>query len=238
MPRVQTDLGARPPQIGAFRFAEPVAVGGRVVAIRVEDFFAPDLAQALADYLDHLVYERDDIADQKHASRAVRQGELPDDPLLEAAGAPAGQLAHDALAVFEHPWLIGQFEQHLGTPLRVLRPPTPYRLDVADFIEPHDDHPAPEYRLSVACNLTTGWRPDDGGETVVGLVDAVTEFDDPYFPFPLKNWAFGTDTRTLAPRFNSALLLPLSDRHAHAVRPVRRGIRYSITTLYGDKVPI
>ncbi|WP_280369738.1 2OG-Fe(II) oxygenase [Nocardia wallacei] len=230
-----TDTPTKPPELGPCTLGDTVALAGKLVALRIDHFFSDRTAYLLAETLDHLRYERDEIADQKRVNRAVRRGDLPDDPLVYADDAPESDCLLDALSVFESPWLISRFAQILEVPLQVLRPPTPYRMDTADYIGPHDDHPAPEYRLSVACNLTRDWRPGDGGETVVGLVDTVTEFEDPAFPFPLKRWTFQAEQRFLAPVFNTALLLPLSPDHAHAVRPVLRRKRFSITTLYGDR---
>ncbi|WP_067682389.1 2OG-Fe(II) oxygenase [Nocardia miyunensis] len=210
-------------------------IDGHVVAIRIEDFFSPDAARTLTRCLHRLSYERDEIADQKRVSRAARDGDLPDAALIASAETPEMTRAVEILNVFENPWLIARFDELIGARLRVLRPPTPYRMECGDFIQPHDDHPSPEYRLSVACNLTEQWRPPDGGETVVGLVDTVAEFEHPEFFFPLKRLTLRRETRTLTPIFNSALLLPLTPAHAHAVQSVHTGPRFSITTLYGDR---
>lgn len=230
-----TDTAAKPHQFGMFRPTETVRIDNQVAAIRIEDFFSEQTAHTLTTGLSHLVYERDDIADTKRVSRAARAGDLPDAPLIRPSDAPDMPQLLDTLSLFESPWLISELEEFTGRPLRVLRPPAPYRMDPDDRIAPHDDHAAPEYRLSLACNLTRGWQPHDGGETVIGLVDTVVEFDDPDFFFPLKKWTLEPGARTLMPIFNSALLLFLSPLHAHAVRPVRRGPRFSITTLYGDR---
>lgn len=106
-------------------------------------------------------------------------------------------------------------------------------MSAGDFVDPHDDCPAPEYRISASLNLTADWRDSDGGTTVIGLVDRVEEYDHPDWPIPLSRWTLRSEKHTFTPRFNSALLLPLSPRRAHAVLPVTRGPRYSITTLYG-----
>ncbi|GAA1600371.1 hypothetical protein GCM10009764_25250 [Nocardia ninae] len=213
-----------------------VPLGDRVGAVRVEQFFNDQATALLTPFLHgDLVYERDEIGDQKLVSRASRQGDLPDDPLVQRSSTLDADSALAVLNTFGSSWFIEQLGDWLNTPLRMLRPPTPYRMDVGDYVEPHDDHPSPEFRLSVTYNLTANWQPGDGGETVVGLVEAVTEFDHPDFPFPLKTWTLGTGAQSLEPVFNSVLLLPLSDEQAHAVRPVRRASRYSITTLYGDR---
>ncbi|WP_155240240.1 2OG-Fe(II) oxygenase [Nocardia seriolae] len=233
MHRQPTDIRSKPPELGPCTHSDTVILGGRIVALRIDDFFDDRTAHALANCLGHLAYERDEIAAQKRVNRAMRHGDLPDDPLIHSENAPGHRHALEALSIFESPWLLNELERTLGISLRVLRPATPYRMDVADYIEPHDDHPAPEYRLSLACNLTRDWKIGDGGETVVGLVDTVTEFDDPEFFFPLKRWTLQPEQRVLTPVFNSVLALPLSPDHAHAVRPVLRSSRFSITTLYG-----
>lgn len=225
----------RPAHVGACRPAETVSLpDAGLGAIRIEDFFTPEAAKHLSSHLiDQIVYERDEIDDQKLTSRAARDGELPDSP-LRYQGVP-DPVAQAALAVFEGAWFIEQLENWLDRPLCVLRPSTPYRLDPGDYINAHDDRASDEFRLSVTCALTPDSIGSRGGETVVGLVDTVTEYEHPDFFFPLKKWTFQPGVRALTPRFNSLLLIPLEDDHAHAVRTVREAPRYSITTLYGDR---
>jgi len=235
----QFTAGDRPGSVGECRVGETVVLAdGSVGAIRVEDFFADAAAQALHAFLCRaVVYERDDIGVTKRASRGARDGELPDDPLLTSAGAVNDGTRRDAeaaMAVFSSAWFVENLSSWLDVPLEVLRPSTPYRLAPQDFISPHDDYPAPEFRLSVAANLTLDAGADDGGETFVGLVDRVEEYDWDDFFFPLKRWTLRSGERTLRPRFNSLLLIPLSGEHAHGVRAITGGHRYSITTLYGD----
>ncbi|WP_431953311.1 2OG-Fe(II) oxygenase [Nocardia lijiangensis] len=227
----------KPPELGECRTTSVVTLRERIGAVRVEQVFSEDATTALASFLQNdLVYERDEIGDQKLVNRASRQGEMPDDPLVHRATASTAEAALAVLGVFGSAWFIEQLEKWLSTPLRVLRPPTPYRMDVGDHIEPHDDHPSSEFRLSVTYNLTADWQIGDGGETVIGDVAAVTEFEDPDFPLPLKKWTLAPGAQSLTPVFNSALLLPLSCEQAHAVRPVQRAARFSITTLYGDRI--
>jgi len=229
-------VDSRPDSVGACRVGEgAVLTDGTVGAVRIENFFTEAAAKALHAFLStSVVFERDDIGETKRASRASRAGELPDDPIRTTSDASQEE-AWDALATFGSDWFIENLSRWIGVPLRVLRPSTPYRLVAGDYIDPHDDYPAPEYRLSVACNLTPNGGGSEGGETYVGLVDTVEEYDGDDF-FPLKRWRLKPGERTLQPVFNSLLLLPLSAGHAHAVRRVTTGPRHSITTLYGDAV--
>lgn len=232
------NLGCRtlqkPKVIGRFVPTRIVAIDSRVLVVRIEHFFTERVAAALARQLQNYVYEPDLIADRKRVARAARSGDLPDDPLVRIAGAKDAPEADAAMQALTGPWVIAWLEQR-GSRLRALRPPTPYRMGPGDFITPHDDCPAPEYRVSLAYNLTRGWQPGDGGETEVGLVDTVEEFEHPDFPLPVKKWTFRDGTYLLPPVFNSALVLLLSEQHAHAVVSLRRGFRYSITTLYGTR---
>jgi hypothetical protein len=227
---------SRPDVVGTCGVGESAMLAdGTVGAVRIEDFFTEAAANALHAFVSTgVVFERDDIGETKRASRASRTGELPDDPIRTTSDGSHGE-AEDALAIFGSDWFIENLSRWIGVPLRVLRPSTPYRLVAGDYIDPHDDYPAPEYRLSVACNLTPNSDSNEGGETYVGLVDAVEEYDGDDF-FPLKRWRLKSGESTLQPVFNSLLLLPLSSAHAHAVRRVASGSRYSITTLYGDAV--
>jgi Rps23 Pro-64 3,4-dihydroxylase Tpa1-like proline 4-hydroxylase len=122
----------------------------------------------------------------------------------------------------------------MGLPLRVLRPPTPYRMDPGDYVRPHDDRAAPEFRLSLACCLTPEGLGSKGGETRVGPVESVTEYEHPDFFFPLKKWTLRPISQVIPPVFNSVLILVLSNETAHEVSEVTGAPRYSITTLYGD----
>jgi hypothetical protein len=225
----------RPVGIGSCRPTDAVQLDDAgFTVVRIEEFFTEDSAYALSDYLaSGLEYERDEIDDQKRTNRAVRTGDLPDSP-LKVCKQP-DPLAEAALNVFATPWFITQLETWLGIPLRILRPMTPYRLDPGDYIGPHDDRAAPEFRLSVSCSLTPAETGSKGGETVVGLVDAVEEYDHPEFFFPLKKWALKPNPHVLKPIFNSVLLIVLADNYAHAVREVYGAPRYSVTTLYGDR---
>ncbi|MEU6559123.1 2OG-Fe(II) oxygenase [Nocardia nova] len=226
------DQDGRPPGIGNCVIEEVVCLDGELAAVRVRDLLADDYARALGDHLhNRIVYEQDIIGDTKQVSRAARSDDMPDSPIVTTA--PATPVARAALKLLSDPWWLRQLSRWTGSELQVLRPSTPYRMDADDFVDPHDDCPAPEYRMSVSLNLTPDWQESDGGPTVVGLVDRVEEYDHPDWPIPLSRWTLGSKKRTLNPQFNSALLLPLSPHRAHAVLPVRRGPRYSITTLYG-----
>jgi hypothetical protein len=229
------DLASRPAGVGACAVTEAVGFDGQLAAVRVEHFLTDDYAQALAEHLaTRIVYEPDHIGDTKRAGRAARTGDMPDSPLVTRGA--ADPVATAAMGIFAGPWLLGQLEGWFRRPLRVLRPTTPYRMDMGDFIDPHDDYPAPEYRLSISCNLTRRWTAGDGGQTVVGVVDRVEEYDDPEWFFPLERWTLRPGAKELVPMFNSLLLLPLDATRGHAVRRVNRGPRYSLTTLYGDRV--
>jgi len=225
----------RPACIGRCRPTDAVRLDGTGLAVvRVEEFFTEVSAHALSAYLaSDLEYERDEIDDQKRANRAVRIGDLPGSPLK--VHREPDPLAEAALNVFAGPWFVRQLEAWLGTSLRVLRPMTPYRLDPGDYISPHDDRAAPEFRLSVSCSLTPAEAGSKGGETVVGLVDKVEEYEHPDFFFPLKRWSLKPSAHVLMPVFNSVLLITLTDSYAHAVREVACAPRYSVTTLYGDR---
>lgn len=229
-------LNDKPDLVGDCRTTEAVILDdGTLGAVRIEGFFADSAAKSIHDLLANgVVYERDDIGDTKRANRAAREGDLPDDPIRVAMiGDKSYDEAWEALTVFEGDWFLEQLGLWLGLPLRVLRPSTPYRLDVGDYVDPHDDYPAPEYRLSVAYNLSMFSDQYRGGATAIGLVDSVEEYDHDDFFFPLKRWALKAGEQTLRPVFNSLLLIPLSGSHAHAVRTVTDGPRYSVTTLYG-----
>jgi hypothetical protein len=228
----------KPAELGSCKVTDVVAHDDAgVAAVRVEEFFTDDAARALTDYVtNHLVYERDEIGAEKRVNRATRVADTPDAALAHNHLGGPSRLAAAAMEALTGRWLVEQLAAWLCTPLRVLRPSTPYRLDVGDYIGPHDDRGAPEYRLSVACNLTPGWARGDGGETVVGLIERVEEYDHQDYFFPLKRWTFKRDGQAvLPPVFNSALLLVLADDRAHAVEAVQRTARYSVTTLYGDK---
>ena len=228
----QFDQDGRPPGIGNCVIEEVVCLDGEIAAVRVRDLLADDYARALGDHLhNRIVYEQDIIGDTKQVSRAARSDDMPDSPIVTTA--PATPVARAALKLLSDPWWLRQLSRWTGSELQVLRPSTPYRMEAGDFVDPHDDCPAPEYRMSVSLNLTPDWQEFDGGPTVVGLVDRVEEYDHPDWPIPLSRWTLGSEKHTLTPQFNSALLLPLSPHRAHAVLPVRRGPRYSITTLYG-----
>lgn len=233
-PRFTED--GRHPHVGRCRPTDVIRLDGmRIAAVRVEDFFTVEAAQALSNHLMHrLVYERDEIDDQKRSNRAACTGELPGSPPVLRDGSSADSLAEEALSVFSSDWLIAQLARWMGQPLRVLRPPTPYRLDPGDYIRPHDDRAAPEFRLSVSCCLTPEDLGSQGGETVIGLVESVSHYEHPEFFFPLKRWSLLPGARVMPPVFNSALLLVLSDETAHEVREVAQASRYSVTTLYGD----
>jgi hypothetical protein len=225
-----------PPYIGRCQPVEVVRLdGSRTAVVRLEEFFAVEAARALCDHLvRRLVYERDEIDDQKRTNRAARVGDLPGSALKLRDGAVSDPVAEAALGVLSSKWLVTQLANWMGLPLRVLRPPTPYRLDPGDYIRPHDDRAAPEFRLSVSCCLTPENLGSEGGDTVVGLVESVSEYEHPEFFFPLKKLSLRSGARVLPPVFNSALLLVLSDENAHAVTEVASAPRYSITTLYGD----
>lgn len=226
----------RPSCMGNCKVTDAVRLDGAgVAAVRVEEFLAAEAAVALRDHLMHrLVYERDQIDDQKMTNRAARVGDLPDSAPKTMDGTAGDPLAEAALGVFTSDWLVGELARWIGLPLRVLRPPTPYRMDPGDYVRPHDDRAAPEFRLSVAYCLT----PDDlgsrGGETRIGLIESVTEYEHPDFFFPLKKWTLRPGSQVMPTVFNSALLLVLSDETAHEVHEVAGAPRYSITTLYGD----
>ena len=233
-PRFRED--DRPPYAGRCQPADVVCLDGcGVAAVRLEEFFSAGAARVLCDHLvNRIAYERDEIDDQKRTNRAMRTGDLPGSALKLQGGAVSDPVAEAALGVLTSDWLVTQLGHWMGMRLGVLRPPTPYRLDPGDYIRPHDDRAAPEFRLSVSCCLTPEDLGSEGGETVVGLVESVSEYDHPEFYFPLKRWSLRPGAKVLPPVFNSALLLVLSDENAHEVREVTRASRYSITTLYGD----
>ncbi|MGW0325547.1 2OG-Fe(II) oxygenase [Nocardia sp. NPDC003183] len=226
------DLTASPVEVGECVIGDVARLDGELAAVRVCDVLSVCHAQALSRHLaEDLVYAREQIGDTKRVSRAVRQGELPDSPIVTRR--PPLPDASSALALFTEQWWLEQLSQWFDAPLEVLRPPSPYRMDAGDYVRPHDDCPAPEFRLSVTFNLTQWWRPEHGGETSVGTVGHVAEFDDPEWYFPRKVWTMGRQRQSFVPQFNSALLLPLSPSRVHEVLPVTQGPRYSITTLYG-----
>lgn len=237
-PRFRED--DRPPCIGRCQPADVVCLDGTsVAAVRLEEFFTAEASQVLCDHLvNRIAYERDEIDDQKRTNRAARADDLPGSALKLRSGTVSDPVAQAALGVLTSSWLVTQLGNWMGMPLRVLRPPTPYRLDPGDYIRSHDDRAAPEFRLSVSCCLTPEDLGSEGGETVVGLVESVSEYDHPEFFFPLKRWSLRPGAKVLPPVFNSALLLVLSDENAHEVREVTRASRYSITTLYGDGTAI
>jgi 2OG-Fe(II) oxygenase superfamily len=236
MPLPRFEEAGRPPHVGRCTPTDVVVLGGSdIAAVRVEEFFTAEAAQALSDHLMHrLVYERDEIDDQKRTSRAARTGDLPGSPLRVLGSSTSDPLAEAALNAFTSEWLIAQLACWMGLPLRVLRPPSPYRMDPGDYVRPHDDRAAPEFRLSLAYCLTPEDLGSKGGETVVGLVESVSEYEHPDFFFPLKRWSLQPGAHVMPPVFNSVLMLVLTEHAAHEVREVAEAPRYSITTLYGD----
>jgi hypothetical protein len=207
-----------------------------IAAVRIEEVLTAEAARAVHDYVvNDIVYERDEIGQEKRAFRGARTGELPTDPFLHTGTETPGVLAQEGFAFFTSNWFVTQLSEWLGVPLTVLRPTTPYRMDPGDYIHPHDDVASPEYRLSIAYNLVPAWHEGDGGETVVGKVGAVQEYEHPDYFFPLKRWSFDPSaTSALKPVYNSALALVLRPDRAHAVNKIVRSSRYSMTTLYGD----
>jgi hypothetical protein len=236
MPLPRFGEAGRPPHVGRCTPTDVVVLGGSdIAAVRVEHFFTAETAQALSDHLMHrLVYERDEIDDQKRTSRGARTGDLPSSALRLLGGSSSDPLAEATLNVFTSDWLIAQLGCWMGLPLRVLRPPVPYRMDPGDYVRPHDDRAAPEFRLSLAYCLTPEDLGSKGGETVVGLVESVSEYEHPDFFFPLKRWSLQPGAHVMPPVFNSVLMLVLTEHAAHEVREVAEAPRYSITTLYGD----
>jgi hypothetical protein len=236
LPLPRFDQAGRPACVGRCRPADAVMLDGLgIAAVRIEEFLTAEAARALSDHLMYrLVYERDEIDDQKRTKRAARTGDLPSSPLMLLGGSADDPLAEAALSAFTSNWLIAQLARWMGLPLRVLRPPVPYRMDPGDYVRPHDDRAAPEFRLSLACCLTPEDLGSKGGETAVGLVESVTEYEHPDFFFPLKRWSLQPGAQVMHPVFNSALLLVLTEEAAHEVREVIEAPRYSITTLYGD----
>ena len=242
-------LGAPISSVPVFRPAGHAGVAGHctvsevisdpdagMVAVRIEEVLTAEAARAVHDYVvNDIVYERDEIGQEKRAFRAARTGELPTDPFLHTGTGTPGALAQEGFALFTSSWFVTQLSEWLAVPLTVLRPTTPYRMDPGDFIHPHDDVASPEYLLSIAYNLVPAWQGGDGGETVVGKVGTVQEYEHPDYFFPLKRWSFDpSGISTLKPVYNSALALVLRPDRAHAVNKIVRNSRYSMTTLYGD----
>jgi hypothetical protein len=204
---------------------------------RVENFFRQDVAQALLRFLAQVVeYERVEYGDLTRQWRGRRPvGEEYFGPLVSRNGHERDPVALEALAVFESAWFLGWLSELIGNDLCFLRPPTPYRLDPGDRICLHDDMSDPSHAVSVALNLTAGWREGDGGETRVGQVTGKQPVPTPAdCPIDLYQWEVAPDNQLFAPVFNSILVLRLGYEFAHAVEPVRGNqSRYSVTTIYG-----
>jgi hypothetical protein len=216
------------------------AAGGWPSVVRVENFFRLDAAEALLRFLAHAVeYERVEYGDLTRLWRARRPlGEEYFGSLLTRDGYAPDPLATEALGVFESAWFLQWLSRLTGLEVSFLRPPTPYRLDPGDRICLHDDMSDPTHAVSVALNLTLDWRAGDGGETRVGRVTGKYSAPTPAdCPIDLHWWEVASDSRLLAPVFNSILLLRLGYEFAHAVEPVRGGgSRYSVTTIYGHAI--
>ena len=115
-----------------------------------------------------------------------------------------------------------------------LRPPTAYRMDRGDRLCLHDDMSDPDHAISVAYNLSPGWRPELGGATMFGEVTAVTPLPTPAdSPIDLRQWHI-RDTRRFVPEFNSMLVMRLDVKYAHGVEEVLGGKpRFAIVGIYG-----
>lgn len=92
----------------------------------------------------------------------------------------------------------------------------------------------PDHAVSVAYNLSIGWLPEYGGETIFGDVVSVTPAETPWdCPIDLKRWEI-TNERRFIPKFNSLLIMRLGTQFAHGVEEVTGPVpRFSVIGIYG-----
>lgn len=218
------------------RFARPEPLGAAPFR-QIRSFLKPDAAAALRrELLDGVQYERVELAHVNRMWRGARPvGDAYFGELIRAPGWSSSPEALEALALFEAPWFLELLSTLMGAPACFLRPATPYRLTRGDKVCLHDDMSSPEHLVSTVLNLSEGWRPEQGGCTVVGAVDHVEALaSHPEAPFPLREWHVAPNAAKLLPTYNSLLVLPLSEAVAHGVEEVfGEEPRLSLVAIYG-----
>lgn len=216
--------------------ALPPAVLRGTPCLRISNFLLAETAQALFDELrDGIEYERVELGDITRQWRAARPlGDVYFGAMKRKAGWTTSAAAAAALEWLESPGFVSWLSAAAGEELVFLRPPTAYRMDRGDRLCLHDDMSDPDHAISVAYNLSPGWRPELGGATMFGEVTAVTPLPTPAdSPIDLRQWHI-RDTRRFVPEFNSMLVMRLDVKYAHGVEEVLGGKpRFAIVGIYG-----
>lgn len=169
---------------------------------------------------------------QWRAARPVGDGYFG--AMVRRRGWTSTPAARDALAYFDSDEFVAWLSEVAGEELEFRRPVTAYRLDDGDRICLHDDMSDPDHAVSVAYNLSIGWLPEYGGETIFGDVVSVTPAETPWdCPIDLKRWEI-TNERRFIPKFNSLLIMRLGTQFAHGVEEVAGPVpRFSVIGIYG-----
>jgi 2-oxoglutarate-Fe(II)-dependent oxygenase superfamily protein len=194
----------------------------RTPCLRVADFFPAVVAEDLYhELLDGVEYERVELADVTRQWRARRP--LGDVYFGAMRRSPAWQTpttVDAALAWFESDAFVIWLSETVGEQLSFLRPVTAYRMERGDRLCLHDDMSDPTHAVSIAYNLSRGWRPCWGGQTRFGEVTAVTPLETPPdCPIPLQRWHVANECQ-FVPEYNSLLVMRLDHRYAHGVAEV------------------
>lgn len=204
--------------------------------IRVSNFFPPKVAQDLHKELLHgLVYERVELANVTWQWRARRPlGDVYFGAMERKPGWRTPKTVEAALTSFESPAFLAWLSAIAGEQIEFMRPVTAYRMGASDRLGLHDDMSDPDHAVSVAYNLSPGWRPGWGGETRFGEVTSVTPLDTPPdSPIALQQWNVINEQR-FVPEFNSLLIMRLDHRYAHGVAEVTADQpRLALVGIYG-----
>jgi hypothetical protein len=217
-------------------------VGGGLLrrdpCVRFEEFFPPELADALAqELIAGVEYERVELGGVTAQWRARRPlGDVYFGPMQRRLGWFTEPEVSEALAFFESQEFVRWLGHLAGEDVRFLRPVTAYRLGHGDRICLHDDMSDPDHLVSVAYNLSRDWSSAYGGSTVFGEVTSVVPLSTPAdSPIRLQRWEV-TDEREFVPSFNSLLVMRLGEQFAHGVREVTASrSRLSLIGIYGRR---
>jgi Rps23 Pro-64 3,4-dihydroxylase Tpa1-like proline 4-hydroxylase len=125
----------------------------------------------------------------------------------------------------------------IGSPLRVVKPPSLFRMERGDRIERHDDiSDQPLNRFSVVLHLSKNWKRNFGGNTVLGWVKRVEYARVSENGYLDRRWVFSRQRSVLTPTFNSLTVIALRPGMAHDVTDIRvKAYRVSIVGLYALK---
>jgi hypothetical protein len=208
--------------------------------LRVRDLLPAEVADDLRTELLHGVeYERVELANVTRQWRARRPlGDVYFGPMCRIPGWQTPAAVDVALAWFASDGFVSWLSAVAGEQLIFLRPVTAYRMERGDRLCLHDDMSEPFHAVSIAYNLSRGWRPGWGGQTQFGEVTAVTPLETPpECPIPLQEWHV-TKERRFAPEFNSLLIMALDHRYAHGVAEVTIDHpRLALVGIYGRPEP-